>query len=60
MRPVCHGYLCEPDDGDDSCFEDEFMTDTHDGNELDSMDPITVTFKIQSNRLFLFISQAVV
>ena len=34
-------------------FEDDFKTDVHNGNELDSMDPITVTFKMQSNRLFL-------
>ena len=34
-----------------SVFEDESKTDTRDGNELDSMDTITMTFKIQSNRL---------
>ena len=43
-----------------SIFEDEFKIDTHDGNDLDSMDPITLSFKIQSNKLFLFISQVVV
>ena len=41
-------------------FEEKLNTDTHNRKEMDSMDTITVTFKIQSNRLYLFISKAVV